>query len=257
MEIQAGARGTLHLQSDQSLSLHVAMMMHSEADNRSEISDCDDVDGAASAEMVQAEELPRSDQQPLPSPMIMRFSDDFERQDHVDDCQDQGHVCLGPTTPAGAFNWASSFWHALEVRGLHFVGEDLSRSLRSKFSAGVSLSTEYSGMGGAEYGWHEIIGEGQQRFSCKWPVAGCLLKAGDCAPHCRAMLLAGIHDMKPCCIFGDILERTPRALLDQARELSKQYAASATEMIASGAARQKAFRIAGQAFLKEVVSSSN
>ena len=113
----------------------------------------------------------------------------------------------GPARVAECQAWASHYWKALEVRGGNLLNTNLAHKLESALSAGVWISTEYSGVGGPEYALHQIVMARQQGSRPPDFDIG-VLRAGDIKAECRSLLLQGVsEEMKPGCVFGNILDR--------------------------------------------------
>ena len=152
----------------------------------------------------------------------------------------------GPTSAMGVFGWAHQFLELLSVRGKNLFGVDLSQEVRNFMMTGITLCTEYSGMGGPEACMQEIT-------QATNTPAECVVchHASDIEPTCRQVLLA--HHQSGCspgCVFGDILERCEAHKVQKLQWLAARLRANAAAATERGMPKPKAMRKYGAEFLQ-------
>lgn len=113
----------------------------------------------------------------------------------------------------------------LDANGPELDLEALSIETKDVLRRGVHVSTEYSGMGGAEERLRQLVVESELRFGERFENTRCV-RAGD-KDQCRSILVAhGGSITAPRCIFGDILARCPAADLVRLRALRRNHSCS-------------------------------
>ena len=132
-------------------------------------------------------------------------------------------VLPGPTDVAETFMWPREYWRSLKVVGEQQLGIDLAWTLRVALEEGLSLSTEYSGMGCPEASLEMIIRAGNAIFQKDMFVRVASGRAGDVLARCRAVLMRQEGPLTPSCVFGNILDRCNKHELDTARNLRLRY----------------------------------
>ena len=109
----------------------------------------------------------------------------------------------GPADVEEVFEWPAQY----------LTNESLRDRFRLAWEAGVHLTTDYSGLGGAEVA-ASLIAAGV-RQQC-WPKNGdrcgfTFARSGDVLPECRVALLH-LHKSSEGCVLGDMQERIPNFL---------------------------------------------
>ena len=136
----------------------------------------------------------------------------------------------GPKSVADSFNWALHFIGSMYLLGLLSIGIDLSERLLNRLRTGLQMVTDYSGMGCPEEALRLIC----KAFEEDVTAGVSFLRAGDVNPICRAVLAAHQGFTAPFCIFGDILQRCPPAILKKVQRISEKMKARARNAMARG-----------------------
>ena len=131
----------------------------------------------------------------------------------------------GPSTREETFESIDAAVRMLKANASIVAGDlDLFENLAVHLSDGIHLTTEFSGMGGAEASLERVASAVQAQYE-KGRVFGNIscMRASDKADHCQMVLKQHTGPAAPVCVFGDVTERMP---VDMRRKLTASIAAS-------------------------------
>ena len=130
----------------------------------------------------------------------------------------------GPKSLAECMEWNAMLVAGLQQRDLLSGSQSQNRVLR-KFRRGVVFTSSFSGVGSAEIAMAAIHAEVQRRcmpvFSVNLPAV-VFWAATDACKHARKVLLAHGSRSQPLHIFGDLLERLPKYVVDKCKKLEAE-----------------------------------
>ena len=124
-------------------------------------------------------------------------------------------VRCGPQTVVESTDWAA--------KSLHSLSNEMLLQFLDKFqNGGVTIYTDYSGIGSGEESFRQLCRAAEKMLSAGRVMAG-RARAADIDINCRGILAAGALDatnppsaedmcFTPSCVLGDIRERCPSPL---------------------------------------------
>ncbi|CAE7828524.1 unnamed protein product [Symbiodinium sp. CCMP2592] len=120
----------------------------------------------------------------------------------------------GPANPEESHRFCSRFFERLAVVELGGEHPGLQQCLVESLQHGLTLTTDYSGLGTAEEAMRQIVEACQAHVACEMvdPLSQAAFAshhATDVDKHCRSILMHHAEPWRPQCLFRDILERTP------------------------------------------------
>ena len=211
-----------------------------------------DVD-TASTKSVTHSEGPEGSESPHESPLRSRSRSPKLRLSLLADEEIPANAAQqGPACALTSFSWANQFLESMRTRGTMMLGEDVADHLRKMLQREVWISTDYSGIGGPEQAFSEICSASARMFQCSGFDKVCCIRAGDCKEHCRKVLMTNAAG----CIFGSILDRCPRTVINRVRSFQLKFSADAVDLKNAGVSHSEAYRIAGRSFLETVACLS-
>ncbi len=160
-------------------------------------------------------------------------------------------VCRpGATSIEDALDWVRSALCMIEANSQEACGSQLMPELLAKLSAGVHLLTDYSGFGGPEEALNQIVEDVEQLKGISLNNVRSL-RAGDIDAVCRSILAAHDSNLRPSCVFGDILDRRPAGDVTFMHE-ARARATLQVEACVSKLARKRAAVKASASYFRKV-----
>lgn len=164
----------------------------------------------------------------------------------------------GPSTALESVVWAPRAWESMAVQGQAFFDEDFGVRARERLRKGLTLTTDYSGIGCPEEALDHVVTAGQalaaEADEAEIPDSGFKsMRAGDQARQCRDILLHHSGRFKPQCVHRDILERCARKH-DDRMDAILQYGQreAETEISRSDRKKSEVFATMGYKALKHM-----
>ena len=156
-------------------------------------------------------------------------------------------LLCGPKDASEAVHWASADVNALKINGdKHFgpLGLNVTDALNSTLQSGVALTTDYSGLGGAEEALrHIVVAAGHGKVVVQ--------RAGDLLPEARCVLR---HHSEPCapkCVLGDIRHRLDDVTMTRLEIRHANLKTGAVQQLLKGKARKEVLEEYGREFMRQ------
>lgn len=162
----------------------------------------------------------------------------------------------GPCTAVECVQWPPFALNSLSEQGKKFFGEDFTKVARDRLYQGLSLTTDYSGIGCPEEALDHLL----TAFYAKDAMHGepvpqmphfKNLRAGDLDQHCQEVLRMRSGPFSPECVFGDLMDRCPtpcRVRLEQALESACR---NRDRKVSNGLTKTEAFHLVGKRFIMQ------
>eukprot|EP00971_Amphidinium_carterae_P209159 4149286-Amphidinium_carterae.2 len=166
----------------------------------------------------------------------------------------------GPVTASEALQWARELLGNLaqrtaSLRGEHastIIADDFMDRLSQVMSAGLDLTTDYSGIGSAEEAARHIgIAWLQRKADRATDIRS--LKAGDLSSNCRRFLMSPNRASRSQCVFGDLMERAPAKFLRHVKAARAKSVSRCEVLQDMGWSKAAAVEEAGKELLAEAI----
>ena len=156
----------------------------------------------------------------------------------------------GPATVDETFKWPEQFIHRFGMEQADGLAE-----LVRKFCEGLTITTDYSGTGAAEFAVLEILAALQRRGHSLDKRSVRVASASDIKRVCQQIVVESHPEAEPGCVFGDLLQRLPEQLLQDItrRQLHYNKLAARVAMSANDISQQQMDAF-GSEFFQEVVT---
>ena len=151
----------------------------------------------------------------------------------------------GPLSIEETFKWPAAWWEALESYDTTH-GTQFAANLLQIVKDGLLVSTDYSGMGGAEETLRMLVRGASEKYNDPSLLQSLTtVRAGDVKPYCRRLLACQCG-----CVFGDILKRTAPATHEEFQSIKAKYTQEVAEC---GGKSRVAAQTIGPRLLKEAM----
>ena len=140
-------------------------------------------------------------------------------------------------TLSEAIAWAPRLWKRLKAQ-IAIPSVDLVQNALQRLKEGLWLTTDFSGMGGAEMSLEELLRTRPREVDAEVDVT--VARACDSAAPCQETLTTHLGACRPECVFVDMLARVSTTLLDKVTALQDQMRANAEKAKLTGMSEAEA-----------------